>query len=381
VAPKPPDKKAKSRDQYPKVEERLELLKSTLKALEGKKPNEVVTPPDNFKKDNELNPFAPAGLGEDPRTKGPGGPGGPRIGAGDGGDGNEDKPDPEKTKELEVPEYCLVRVLDVTVKPGKTYEYRMRVRMANPNYQHKNVANPDYAAEDELGNGEWSKMPIRVYIEPELNYYAVDESEVHSAKSKKPYRGPYWNAFVNKDRQVFLQAHKWLEAVSSGDKNNLPLLIGDWAVAERFPVYRGEYAGRSERVELPYWRTNAIQFVIASDATTKRRTPGIRVPFGYNESEGAPNGPEAVVVDFEPTNYQYDRVVQQGGAAKTIKVTDKAGTEVVLFTPDGKLLSLEAARDVTDATRTSRLQDFRDRVKEVKEGPKSQPGKGPFGGG
>ena len=36
-----------------------------------------------------------------------------------------------------LPDYCLLRFPDFTVAPGQTYEYRVRVRMANPNYGKK----------------------------------------------------------------------------------------------------------------------------------------------------------------------------------------------------------------------------------------------------
>jgi hypothetical protein len=49
-----------------------------------------------------------------------------------------------------IPDYCLLRVIDVTVQPGKVYQYRLRVRMANPNYGRKDVAAPELARDREL---------------------------------------------------------------------------------------------------------------------------------------------------------------------------------------------------------------------------------------
>jgi hypothetical protein len=51
-----------------------------------------------------------------------------------------------------LPDYCLLRVIDVTVQPGKVYQYRLRVRMANPNYGRKNVASPKLARDREIGS-------------------------------------------------------------------------------------------------------------------------------------------------------------------------------------------------------------------------------------
>jgi hypothetical protein len=50
-----------------------------------------------------------------------------------------------------VPDHCLLRVIDVTVQPGKVYPYRLRVRMANPNYGRQDVAAPELARDREIG--------------------------------------------------------------------------------------------------------------------------------------------------------------------------------------------------------------------------------------
>ena len=55
-----------------------------------------------------------------------------------------------------------------------------------------------------------------------------------------------------KDKVVMIQAHKWLEQIRQNGTREL-LWIGDWAIAERFPCYRGEYVGRTERAQVPYW--------------------------------------------------------------------------------------------------------------------------------
>src|SRR5262249_33800613 len=65
----------------------------------------------------------------------------------------------DKGEKLIVPEYCLVRVIDVTVKPGESYQYRLRVRVANPNFKRDDVAEPKFAEGKELPSTKWFEIP------------------------------------------------------------------------------------------------------------------------------------------------------------------------------------------------------------------------------
>jgi hypothetical protein len=341
------DKERDKEDQYPKVEGELEGLKETLKALEGKKGKPVARPPESFNTD-KFDPFGgteqPAG-DEDPGEK-----------RGRQGAGEEGK--------ITIPDHCLVRVVDVTVQPGRIYEYRLKVRMANPNYNRTDVASPDYRKGEELKTAEWSR-PIRVQVQPELRYYAVDQKEL-----ERKYKGPYAKLKIKKDREVVLQVHRWLDNILSGGKDPLPLMVGEWAIAERMPVYRGEYAGRMERIELPVWRYTREKFVIATDSTTRKRRPGIQVYFGYERPDGEETPPEPILVDFEGgLAVQHDRPGKKSG------ITDTGALEVLLFTPDGNLELLEGARDVDDKDRGERLRTVRQRIKQVRSGKKESSGK------
>jgi hypothetical protein len=144
-------------------------------------------------------------------------------------------------------------------------------------------------------------------------------------------------------------------------------MLGEWTVAERFTVYRGEYVGRTQRVELPVWSYTREKFVIAADTTTKKRMPGIGVYFGFEAEGNDDTPPEPIVVDFEPGQHRHDRYVQKGEKVEAHTVVDSAGTEVLLFTPEGKLRLLEEANDdVQDRTRVQCLKAVRARIQEVK---------------
>jgi hypothetical protein len=190
-------------------------------------------------------------------------------------------------------------------------------------------------------------------------FFAVDQKELEGRK----YKGPYSRQLIKKNRQVVLQAHCWLDKILSGGKSPRPWLVGGWVVAERMPVYRGEYAGRMERVEVPARRSPREKFVIATDSTTRKKKPGIQVYFGYERPDGDETPPEPILVDFEG-----GLAVQHDRPGKKPAIVDTAGVEVLFFTPDGRLELLEGARDVVDPARIERLRAVRARIQKVKAG-------------
>jgi hypothetical protein len=368
-------------DTYPKVEVEVENIAKTLKALEGKDPQQVAHIPSRFG-GQKFDPFNPDSGNQATGAPGPEGPTGIRPpmppGMGKGGAGPDGLVGPGTANpESDTPDHCLVRLIDLTIEPGKIYQYRIQVRMGNPNYHRPDVASPAYAADKELKSERWFEIPQRVVVPPELVYYAVDQKTLESN-----YKGPHQYESLDHARQVVLQAHKWLETVPTRDNLKDPLLVGEWAVAERLPVFRGEYIGRKERVEFPFWKATQEDYVVASDSSTKTRHPGIDVSFGYDR----PDGREAVLVDFEGGKQEYERVVSKiDDQVSTRKVNDSDAMEIVILTPDGRLLSRDGARDANDSVRTDRLKKVRDRLKEIKDKAQGNPaggnGRSPFGGG
>jgi hypothetical protein len=426
--------------QYPNVEEELEGIKTTLAKL-----NEVkyVAPPNPFDQDKDkFDPFNPdasdpgdfqpgmggpgpgPGPGSQPgfgmaggppgamsgmmkggysglrgaggkgrlmRGEEPGGPGGPGPGPGTGGTfpGGLTAGESEDA----IPEHCLVRLIDVNVKPGEIYQYRLQVKMANPNFGRKDVADPLTAKKPELKSDTWYQVPQNVVIPPDVLYFAVDQKEIgdgsvdpnkepkEGTKPKekpKPYNGIHGKDSYNSSRQAVFQIHKWLEAI--GPKKDFT--VGEWAVLERVFVYRGEFINRDERVDVPYWRTTLKDFVLAAEPGNKSTRPkGIPVHFGHE-------GSEAILVDFEGGQETFDKVTgMKDDKPVTTTVRDQAAREVVLLSPEGKLLAHNDHLDAVDPDRVERLRKWHERIKEVKEGKKDGnpmfPGTGPFnkGGG
>jgi hypothetical protein len=369
---------AQQKDKYPAIEKRLPLIQKTLAALKDKGTETVVATPSRFS-DTDFDPFA--------GDQGTGGTDRPGMGAVPGVPPVKPPTDPSaggKPAEGEVADYCLVRLIDVTVQPGHTYEYRLRIVMANPNYGRRDASNVAYTEKAELFS-DWSTMPIVAQVGTDLFYYAVDQKELQKGRDdeddKKLYRGPHANENINKAENVVLQAHRWIGITRL--RNGTPLPLGEWAIAERFPVARGEYVGRYERLEIPYWRYSREEFVVARDDSTTRRRPGVDLWFGYQSPNK--NQPEAILVDFEAGKFTWNRVVSRTEEkTDTKQVFDEQATEALLLHPDGRLMLLEGAEDTKDEARTKRLDAVRKRLRDVRQKSQKGGGKDPknlFGGG
>jgi hypothetical protein len=261
-----------------------------------------------------------------------------------------------------IPDYCLVRVLDVTIEPGKTYQYRLRIKMANPNHKRTDVAQKKFAEDPALWS-DWYEAPQKGALPPEMIYYAVDQRELDNPKNPPTLeRG-----------QMAVQIHRWLRYLNDA-KEDGRYAVGEWVVAERMLVKRGEYVGKYVKVDVPIWKYNVEAFVLAGQkidpvplGVPPPKSTGYPVRFGY-----AINDP--VLVDFKGGD-----VVHEGTREKA-KTTfrEHAPVEALLFTHEGKLIDLDAAVDADDVQRRKRLDEYRKRVAGL--GEKKEPGpREPFG--
>ncbi len=369
---------ARGADQYPKVEEELPTIKATLTKLEEEKKKKagsfVATQarnnfnPENFdtfkrQTGNQPNMGMAPGSTAPPRQRvgagEPGGPGGSLKGGRRlpgyerGGTGTGTAPPEDK---LILPDHCLIRVLDVTVKPGESYQYRLRVRMANPNFDRKDVVHPQEADASKPENKElkpnpektWYVIPGIVTVPTDLHYYAVDQKAIEG----KEYKGAYKDITVGREQTV-LQIQKYLEYIAPTPGKNVP--VGEWSVAERVVVTRGEIIDRLLRVDVPLLVEEEERWKLASTPGDKGRDPGINVSF-----EGLKARP-AVLVDFDRGRKTYRR------AGGDTDVKDDPSEEVLILAPDGKLLAHNAAADAADKDRQDMLKMWRERIEQVRK--------------
>jgi hypothetical protein len=310
---------------YPEVEDRLSGLQTAIRELERQRRAGKDTPPAG----RDLDAFNPGGAAKDGKAK----------------------PAPEDET---LPERCLVRVVDVTVRPGKAYQYRLQVRLANPNHGRVDVAAAADAAGAELTAGGWFVVPGVVAMPPEVHYYAVDEVKWGGAPPP-----------IQRDRQTYLQIHRWLETFTQVGAR---VTVGEWVVAEGVIANRGEYVKFPLHAEFPYWDTTLAEFVLAT--WPYRARPG-RFGFGPEWADGR----DTLLVDCRGgavESYARRPLAGAGEGAKPQNVLDGWAQEVLLLTPDGKLLALSGADDAADEQRTKRLNEVRARIRRVDAAARDQ---------
>lgn len=344
------DEGTKKESKYPDFEGDLPKIKATLETLAGLEPKKIAVPPERFLRPKTLDPFSS------------------RIPTADSSDQGSTtaQTTPPAGSDLTVPEYCLVRFIDLSIEPGKFYRYRFKVRMANPNYNNPNVASPEYRIRTELEAPDWyvvqdeAKNPITVSVPPELIHYVCDQKTIRDELSPRGYRGMNANATVDPKNQVVFQIHRWIDATQFEGRTSTDL-IGDWAVADRVPVWRGEYVGRFLKVELPVWRDTKDAFVLPSSSGKRgqrSRNTGVEVYFGNDNSDR-----QTILVDFEGGK----KSIPLPGAApgKNALLTDTSDIEVLLLSPDGKLLARNSADDTADEARIQRRKEYYARIAHV----------------
>jgi hypothetical protein len=382
--------------QYPKVELELKHIEETLAALKNAKAAQIAKPKNRFV-DGDLNPFNRSKSGgQDNKSTGAFGPGmeggptgskppkspGPGTGTGPGLEGAS--PTGTQQQQLITPDYCLVRclvrVLDPTIEPGKTYKYRLRIKMANPNYKRQDVAWASLAEGEDIVS-DWVDVPDKVTVPPEVLYYAVDMRTVANEKPRDPELRPFLNVSPPGPGQVAVQVHRWLETISPDP--SIIYTVGDWTIAERLLLFRGEFMTRKASVEVAIRDVIQDKFTLAVSRKAPRGAKRVEVAFGPE------SGADSILVDFQGGLIEYNKF----GGLKDDKpdyslVRDKAPVELVILSPDGKLHIHDGDVDLKDKEREERYRSWKDRIKEIKEESKPTdktnplaPGGGKPGGG
>jgi hypothetical protein len=260
-------------------------------------------------------------------------------------DDNEGSPfgrDPEKeikrSDAAAAPEYCLARFVDVTVEPGKSYEYRFKIRMRNPNFKRaEDVIAPEFAKEEYLASS-WVQLPRTITVPSDFAFYAVDQKELDPKR--------FLDAAAEDKDQAAIQLYRWLDMYNPFDERN-PHPVGDWAVSERVLVHVGQYIGGTHGVELPIWSWSDERFVLASNPGDRKNK---RVPVAFTEEN-----------EIAPLLVGYI-----GGQVEFNGVQERVPRELLVLMPNGRLAARNSAADVRDPERLQRSHDWRRRVEEIK---------------
>jgi hypothetical protein len=258
-------------------------------------------------------------------------------------------------------DHCLIRVVDVSLEGGKSYRYRIKVRMANPNYSPKPTERkdtyPHYAKEKELESG-WYEIPQTVVVPPDSQVYLVDQKYVDPRIPANLARND-----PSPSRQVAMQIQRWVEEYRPNLAINDTYQVGEWVVDSRIFVNRGEYVRDRIKPSIPIKPLNAFDF----DLDTK---------------SSLDFGDDSILVDFEGGRVEHTRAngsAKEGEKQDTTSITEKAPTEVLVMTPDGRVYARNDAADARDPDRVKHYQAYLNRLKEIRERAKGNVPAGPLG--
>jgi hypothetical protein len=325
-----------ARGQYPKTD--LEQLKPSIDSLqefykpkEGEKPRTLIE--EKFKGSglDIYNPFNPEG-NESPE------PAKDKEDKPAAAEGTDKKP-AENADDPLVPEKALVRFIDPLVEPGYTYEYEIKVRMNNPNFHKKNLAYTSLGEPEELVSAEWTPVP-KVEVPYDTYWYAIDK---RASKELTNVQIQHWlgNYFLPESSQ---ESH-----------------VADWAILEKTPLYRGEYVGRTAPVEVTAWKMIKQDDEIVVNTKTKEK----KIPVDFTVRKGNKQHP-TLAIDFEggeglKTSYQGK------------SVTDNTPVQVMVLTPEGKLIVQNSEEDTSNAEREQRLKEYKKRIEDAKKTRRTGP--------
>jgi hypothetical protein len=388
---------------YPKIETELPQIPKALEDL--KKAGEQEVPRTNLRDTTGIDPSDLLGgsEGSGPQMKSP--PVGPGPGTGKPTPGGKSGPDGSPTGEkgtagekgfygdkLEVPEFSLIRFFDFDIQPGVIYQYRFRVRVKNMNKGRTDVAYPEIADKKVL-TSPWVVVPKPVSLPDEIQYFAIDLKNVDwqykDDKGDEKSISRNFRSYSDPDArrgQAVVHIQRWLNTinVSSNPKETVSETVGDWAVAGRVLAYRGEYLGQTAKEKLVIWSPTEEGFVLATDPYRRgSEKTTIGVSFAPE-----PGFEDAILVDFDGGNIEYERVAvpaKEDEPAKKKPVKDKAPMELLIMTPEGRLVVRDSAEDMENPDAKDRYLKWVERILEVeskasKEGPGKSKGD-PFKGG
>jgi hypothetical protein len=341
------------------------------------------------------NPYAPAGNATGNQPGGFGGeetrppaftlPPGARPGAGP--EGNPAVPggatDPNK---LDV-EYILLRFLDTDLIPGHSYEYRMKVRMKNPNFNNPTKVANESMANEEILESQWYEVGHKVTVPVESFLYAYSAKK-YEEEAKKLYEECGKPDVLNqvlevKDvmegRKVVVQMQRWQEYQSFGAKQEP---IGAFIQAQ-MPVGPGEYIGRRTLVELPLWRSGVMDPKATKDTldpysgayvlpSADAKTPMI-AKWPTDNGTRKYTLPRARIIDFRTPHVLID--FDGGHVTTTVKTgtgnnvssttqNDEAAADLLILRDDGKI---EIRRESIDMANTNPLTPRAQREKTWEE--------------
>lgn len=344
---------------YPDLTTRLKGVSRTLKTLESLSQEEQkkAIPPSSLSgRDFDIfNPGANTGSNQSPPPK----------------------PSDATVKDEFLIEHCLLRFLDINdddqyvLKPGRAYRYRFKIRMANPNYSEKPSKRTDtyydLAVDKEIVS-DWNYVSSRdsnnnylwdrdIVVPADTFYYATDSPLPGTPKPPAPA-----------PNEAVFQFHRWTEDYVA-KPGATPTPLGEWVIAPRVVIRRGEYVKSKALCEVPVKEINQLNFAVYPKEPI---TFGDELPWN-----GSTPGVYPVLVDFEGGRTTYQRYAPPRKEGDTTPPPptyfDDVKQEVLILLPDGRVEAHHGAVDEKDTTRIERVTNHTSRVNKLKSGGGAAP--------
>ncbi|MEI7683784.1 MAG: hypothetical protein WCL32_02070, partial [Planctomycetota bacterium] len=228
-----------------------------------------------------------------------------------------------------------------------------------------------------------------ITIPDEYFLYAVDQ---------KPDNPKIQGGSDDKDArpdQAAIQVHRWMKA--SGDsETGVENVIGDWVIAERLLVHRGDPVGRIVNVEVPVWDKTIAKYALGNTLVVAGKKKAIvQPPKGLGKfappkkekdemnvesvSTGIPidfaeTAPPAVLIDFDGGK----KVVTMDGKS----IRDDSASNLLILKADGRLIVRNNRTDSDPDSdeskdRQSRVEEWKTKVGEFRTNAPRVPGAPP----
>jgi hypothetical protein len=278
---------------------------------------------------------------------------------------------------------AMIRFVDVDVEPGAVYQYRIQVRLANPNYKlsTKFVAYSGLSRIKELVS-EWTETQW-FNVPSDYQYYLINQEKfVTDAKVAKnlDIGSRTWEGIA--DKVVPVQIHKFVDTFKT--KDDIAHYAADWVIAERIWVARGEMIGRKADVQLVEWDFQRSQWRLGAgaeklDPKKAPKATALEVDFRTE--------PPVVLLDFVGGK-QINKLPKS-----TSDLREDCAIEALLLMPD-LTMKVKNQRDDTDdrdwnvpkdrpgiagspvaIERQQRFHEWKDRLEAIRNPPKDKDGK------
>jgi len=273
----------------------------------------------------------------------------------------------------EPPDFIYVRAYDADIRDGFTYQYRMRVKVKNPNHGMKDqVSKASDAEPEELPPLEehWYTFPQKVQVPQSAYFFVIDP--LPPAKTIKPLPTPQADK-----GQAVVQFQQWIDTLYPNPKTpQYDEPIGDWVQSELIAT-RGQYVYGLAFAPVPFWSPTENAFVL-------RELPGEKTPKGREPRRGVellPVRPGTLlavdVAGGKPPSHAAKVPANLGEKPnRSGLVDDNAAAEVLFMLRDGTMEVRSSARDKADPDRKERDENFKKWVDDTeKHNPVGQPPK------